>query len=516
MMAKLRALFILLVTLSFLFNFSPVCNLSKAEENVAPSDNLKDSVALPAATQTGKTEMAKKEAALSSELITVNFENSDISEVIRILSEKSGLNIVVGPDVKATVNLQLIDVPWEKALDVILRTYNLTYKKEPGLIRVMTLEQLKLEEEKVPLTTKIVVLNFARAEDVKTSFNSMLSARGKIETNARTNSLIITDLPENIVKIENVVTQLDSRTPQVMIETMMADVTMSTEDDLGIQWTFARNKSRTPYLAETTHPTGETLNAVGKSALVNVTQGLAGSLLPTTSAMDILFGQTILNSIDLTATLRAWQERKRVNILAHPIIMTLDNQLAHIELMAQIPYTQQTQSTQASAALSSTAFKDAGIKLDVTPHITTKDNYISMNLKVEQTFLSGYTPDSQPIIDGRKAETNLLVKDGETIIIGGLRKKQDTITIDKVPFLGDVPILGVFFRKTLKSVSDVDLLIFVTPTVIKEPKMTSLEEGRLKLFERTPDEEKKFEFYDKKESKDKIKKEEVFTLRPPS
>jgi type II secretory pathway component GspD/PulD (secretin) len=171
--------------------------------------------------------------------------------------------------------------------------------------------------------------------------------------------------------------------------------------------------------------------------------------------------------------------------------------------------------------LSSTSFKDAGIKLDVTPHITTKDNYISMNLKVEQSFLSGYTSDNQPIIDGRKAETNLLVKDGETIVIGGLRKKEDSVTIDKVPFLGDIPFFGTLFRKKVKTVTDIDLLIFVTPRVIKESILTPQEEQRLKLFERTSEEEKNARILEKEATppeniKEKLKNEEVFTLRPPS
>jgi type II secretory pathway component GspD/PulD (secretin) len=200
--------------------------------------------------------------------------------------------------------------------------------------------------------------------------------------------------------------------------------------------------------------------------------------------------------------------------------MTLDNQSAHIELTEQIPYQQQTTSTQSSSAVSTTAFKDSGIKLDVTPHITTKDNYISMNLKVEQSFLSGYTPDSQPIIDSRKAETNLLVRNGETIVIGGLRKKEDTVTIDKVPFLGDIPFLGLMFRKKTKSVSDIDLLIFVTPRVISEAVLTEKDKERLELFNPSDEnkEEKKIDFFEgkKPEKKEDLKKEEVFTLRPPS
>ncbi len=514
MKSLFRGSFLLMILFSAQLCFPLFCDFSQGQDINELYRDLKDEPLVSAVKEEAKIGIPKKEEALrakeslaaSQELISVNFENSDIAEVVRVLSEKSGLNIVLGPDVKATVNLQLTEVAWEKALDVILRTYNLTYKKEAGLIRVMTLEQLKLEEEKVPLATKILTLNFGRVENVKTSFNSMLSARGKIEIDARTNSLIITDLPENITKIESIVTQLDTRTPQVMIEAMMADVKLVNEDQLGIQWKWARNENRA---------------SGARSAKTVVEQG--SSLLPSSTALDIVFGQTILKYVDFTATLRLWQEQKRVNILAHPIIMTLDNQSAHIELTEQIPYQQQTTSTESSSAVSTTSFKEAGIKLDVTPHITTKDNYISMNLKVEQSFLSGYTADTQPIIDGRKAETNLLVKDGETIVIGGLRKKEDTLTVDKVPFLGDIPLFGVLFRKKIRSVTDIDLLIFVTPRIVVDADLTGKEQARLKLFAPSAEEEKiessggkKRKSIKPKDSKEKLKKEEVFTLRPPS
>jgi type II secretory pathway component GspD/PulD (secretin) len=210
--------------------------------------------------------------------------------------------------------------------------------------------------------------------------------------------------------------------------------------------------------------------------------------------------------------------------------MTLDNQAATIELIEQIPYTQQTTSTESSSAISTTAFKEAGIKLSVTPHITTKDNYISMNLQVEQSFRSGYTPDNQPIIDSRKANTNLLVRNGETIVIGGLRKKEDSVTLDKVPVLGDIPVLGGMFRRKSKAITDVDLLIFVTPKIVVEPQLTETERSRLEMFTPSPDDEKRFNMLEKKpknktkpageaaisEEKAERIEENNFHLRPPS
>lgn len=511
-----KALAILFLSLFFLpLHFSKGSIFAEDLETEAELVNAQKSAATTTTVAPANEATPTSVEALGGELITVNFKNADILEVIGVFAEKTGLNIVAGPDVKATVNIELNNMPWEKALDVILKNYNLTYKRDERLIRVMTLEQLKLEEEKIPLATKVLTFNFAKAEDIKNSFNSMLSPRGKIEVNVRTNSLIITDLPENVEKIEAIAGTLDSRTPQVMIEALMADVKLSKEDQLGIQWKIARHDTATA-------PFGKSARAAYDQTL-----GLTGSV-----AGAITFGQTILKYTDLSYTLQLWQEQKRVNILAHPLIMTLDNQSAHIELLEQIPYTQQSQSTQSSSAIATTEFKEAGIKLDVIPHITTKDNYISMNLKVEQSFRSGFTPDNQPIIDSRKAETNLLVKDGETIVIGGLRKKEDTFTVDKVPFLGDIPLFGALFRRKISAVTDIDLLIFVTPKIVTEPKLTGIERDRLEQFSTPPpglEVKKRLATSKKKVNKqvspeppevkpigeEKAKEEDIFYVRPP-
>ena len=385
-------------------------------------------------------------------LLSLDFEDTDIKDVIRVLAHKGGVNIILGQDVEATVTIQLKDVTWERALDVILKNYNLTYKKEEGLIRVITLEQLRLEEEKIPMVTEVFTLDFADVTSIKSSLESMLSSRGSIQINTRMNSLIITDIPDRVKLIKQISQDLDLRTPQVMIEALMADVKLTDQDSFGIDWTLTANKLEKEYI---------------------YTQGL--QLAGSTSG-SIIFNKTLFEKFDLDSLVEFWKENKRVNILANPRVMTLDNLTATIELTEQIPFTSTQQTEQGS--YSSTSFKEAGIKLYVTPHITTKKNYISMNIKVQQSFRSGWTDDNQPIIDSRSAETNLMVKDSETIVIGGLRKKEDTLTVDKIPILGDIPLLGAFFRKSVKDVTDIDLIIFVTPTIITEPRFSKKEKER--------------------------------------
>ncbi|HOW35912.1 MAG TPA: secretin and TonB N-terminal domain-containing protein [Candidatus Omnitrophota bacterium] len=415
----------------------------------------------------GEEALSSESAVSEDGLVSVNFENVDIRDVVRILAEKSQMNMVVGPEVAATVNLQLNNIPWKKALDVILTTYNLTYKRDGDLIRIMTLEQLQTEDEKIPLSTKIITLNFARAGEVKNNFGSMLSSRGKIEVNDRTNSMIITDLPDRIANIEEIANRLDTRTPQVMIEALMADVVIAQDDQLGINW----------QLDQEMH--GPDVSGPKRSLVQNL-----GDLGPPGGI--ITFGTTLLTDKDLHATIAMYQRQSRVNILAHPQILTLDNLPAKINLTEEIPYTQVTQSTESSSAISSVAFKSAGINLQVTPHITTKDNYIYMAISVNQSFRSGYVPGgTQPIIDSRAAETNLLVKNRQTAVIGGLRRKNDSFAVSKLPLLGDIPFFGAIFRQRVGGLTDTDLLVFVTPTVVEERPFTPKENDRLQLFEET-------------------------------
>jgi len=422
-------------------------------------------------------------------LVSLDFEATDIKDVMRVLSQKSGINIVLGQDVEAVITIQLKDVSWRQALDIILKNYNLTYKEEENLIRVMTLEQLKIEEEKIPLVSIIVILDFADVEDVKGSLDTMLSSRGSIETNNRTNALIITDIPDKVKLIKEVAEDLDLRTPQVMIEAMMVDIKLTDQESMGLDLTFRPNKLETER---------------------SFTQALQ---LAGTASGSIIFNKTLFEKLDLQALIELWQENKTVNILANPRIMTLDNLTATIELIEEIPYTQVTESTE-GGSLQSTQFKEAGIKLYVTPHITQKGNYISMNIKVEQSFRSGWTSDGEPIIDSRNAETNLMVKDDETIVIGGLRKKEDTVTVDKNPILGDMPLIGALFRRTVKDFTNIDLLIFVTPKIITKPALSKKERVRFDEFS----EKREYEVEDLEITGPEFSpaiKEEPFSLRPP-
>lgn len=385
-----------------------------------------------------------------------DFKDADIKDVARAFSNISGINIIVSDDVKARVTLKVQNLNWKEALKMVTEAYNITLIEKENYFILTTVERLRVIEESGDLKTQVVRFNFVDVAEIKKTLTSMLSKRGKMEIDARTNSLVITDISEIVNAIQKVAFTLDTKTPQVTIEAMMLDLKLTDEEQMGIDWTMTHKDRPERSIAQTLSLTGSTTG-------------------------EIRYGKTIFSWANLTALINLWQEEKRVNILANPRILTIDNLTAAIDLIEQIPYTQVTQSTDGSSAMSSTQFKDVGVKLYVKPHIT-QDNHVFLNIKTEQSFRSGYTPDNQPIVDSRKTETNLMVKDGETVVIGGLRKKEDSSTRDKFPILGDIPLLGKFFRRNNNSKVDTELVIFVTPYVSSELKLSEVEKMHIQEF----------------------------------
>ncbi|MBI4845270.1 MAG: secretin and TonB N-terminal domain-containing protein [Candidatus Omnitrophica bacterium] len=395
------------------------------------------------------------ESGGDEKLVTINFTETDMREVLNILAYKGGVNIVAGDDVITMVSVQLKDVPWEQALDVILKTYNYTYKKDGNLIRVMSLARALEEEGKIPLVTKIVPLNFANVKELKSSLEKVLSKRGTLEIDERTNSLVITDIPETVNDIERAALELDSRTPQVLIEAMMVDVKITDKDQWGTMLTVLDLKSNNNASNLVTNMPGDQTNTFSFGA--------------------------VTDALDITSVLDVWIAQQKATILANPKVLTLDNEAAKIAITEEIPYLETVDS--GSGTTTNVKFKEAGIKLSVTPHITS-GQFISMNVKPEQSFKSGELL-GQPLIDKREAETNLLVKDGQTIVIGGLRQFKDNATYEKVPILGDVPFFGLFFRKRVIEQIETELILFVTPHIIRESLLSDRELEFLEMLDNT-------------------------------
>lgn len=387
-----------------------------------------------------------------SELVTLEVKDLDLKDVIKIISRASGLNIIMDNDVKAKITISLKDVTWQTALDNVLKTNELTYKKYDNIVRIMTTGTFTKEQDTMPVTTKIITLNFAKAADLQTSLSKILSARGNIQININTNSLIVTDTPDILAKVEELANKLDVRTPQVIIEALLVSVKLSDTDKSGLDYTITHKDTPKKQLVQT--------------------------LKPSNSVFDMYYGKTILPLWNISAQLSLFSQDKKVKILANPRILTLDNLPAQIEITEQVPYTFVSQSTDGTSTISTTQFKDIGIKLFVTPHIT-KDKYISLGVKAEQSFVASFVgATNEPSIDSRKVETNFMLKDSDAVVIGGLKKKDNTTTIDKVPLLGDIPIIGRIFRKHVSEIVNTELLIFISPHIMENSFLSEKEQEK--------------------------------------
>lgn len=385
--------------------------------------------------------------------IDLNLKEVPIQNALKVISAASGLNAVLDQDVQANVTIVLKDVHWRVALDSLLKTHGFTYAIQDNIIRVMTVTTKEKEKAAMqPLSTEVMRLNFAEADTLQGSLKTILSERGSIQTNVPTNALIITDTPEKLVEVQAMAKKLDIRTPQVMIEALIMSVKLEDDDRFGIDWT-ATHKERASRTAQ---------------------QTLSPDL--TDNLLQLTYGKTIFPKWNFTQTIQMYAEDKDTNILASPRILTLDNLAAQIEITEQVPYTFVSESTE-GGSVSTTQFKDVGIKLYVTPHIT-KDEFISLKVKAEQSFVASFTSAGEPAIDSRKAETNFILRDGETVVIGGLRSKEKTVTTNKVPFLSDIPFIGRLFKKDVMVSENTELIIFITPHIIETTPLATIDDRK--------------------------------------
>jgi type IV pilus assembly protein PilQ len=447
--------------------------------------------------------------------ISMDFKEADINNLLRIIAEVSGLNVVAGDDVKGKVTVRLVNVEWEQALDLILKINNLAYERDGNVIRVASQATLQREREArakaqqeeaqarlarartsvqvEPLQFRIMPVNYAKAADLLLKFTPLKTPGrpdSSIVADDRTNSLMITELPPVISRIETMLKTLDRPTPQVMIEARIVEATKTFSQTLGIQWgggaaATAKNTSfpnaytlfgTTQSNATTITPpapfTGTAVPAGGLGTaagpvpvLVNFAAGAAASAAP--AAIGFTIG-SLTQPVVLGAQISAAESEGKTRTLSAPKVMTLDNIEAEIRQGQQVPYT-----TIDSSGRTVVAFQDAFIRLKVTPHIT-NDRRISMKVEAEKTdpgtridFAGGFAfPLNQ-----QKATTNVLVSNGSTIVIGGLFKTTENYTENRVPFLANIPFLGMLFKS--KSIGPDDrneLLIFLTPTISEDPK----------------------------------------------
>ena len=405
--------------------------------------------------------------------ISLNFKNIKIRTLLQLLAEHAHMNLVVSDSVTGSMTLQLNDVPWPEALDIILTTQGLA-KRFVGRVVLIDKADLLVERENaalmeqeafkkmVPLHSALVQINYAKAVDLATMLNdksnSLLSLRGAVSVDPRTNVLWLQDTEANIKKIKGVLQRLDIPIQQVVIEARIVALVKSCEDELGVRWGISKQGGVSGTLAGANQlkqgilpPLAERLNQ-DFSALP-----LAGLGAPASIGLAIAkLGNGILLDLELSAL----ESEGRAEIIARPRLMTTNQQSAMIQSGEDIPYQQAT-----SSGATAVSFKKAVLSLKVTPQIT-PDGQLLMDLLITQDADSLQRVNGVPIVTTKSIQTNVLVNNRQTIVLGGIysRNKNDTIT--RVPFLGRLPIVGHFFSRKQTRLNNEELLIFITPRII--------------------------------------------------
>ena len=412
--------------------------------------------------------------------VSFEFKDIDIHNLLRIIAEISKKNIVVADDVSGKITVRLRNVPWDQALDLVLRSKSLGKEEFGNIIRVAPLATLESEAksraerrksliDSTPLSVSLISVNYATAGEMSARVKEVLSARGNVAVDTRTNTLIVRDLPENMGKVRSLVASLDLQTPQVLIESRIVEASTNFRREVGIQWggqglmsgvngnptglVFPSSVAVTGGAAENGSLGNPQVSNYAVSLPVGVTTGSGG-------ALGMAFGSAG-GAVQLNLRLSALEAQGAVKTISAPKVTTLDNATARISQGVSIPF------SQVSAAGANTQFFEARLSLEVTPHIT-QDASVLMNIRAENNQPDPGTRGSngQPGIARKEAATNVLVKDGETTVIGGIYVRGASTAQAGLPILSKIPVLGFFFRNSAELETKNELLIFVTPRIL--------------------------------------------------
>lgn len=453
------------------------------------------------------TVKARNSNLYTGKKISLDFQDIEVRRVLQLLADFTGINMVAADSVQGNITLRLKDVPWDQALDIILKTKNLDKRRNGNVIWIAPVAELiKAEDEEAkalaqsiklaPIQTDYIRLNYAKAADVlklieesrdgkgavsnrtansdSLALESLLSPRGSAVADTRTNTLIVNDTAQNIDKVRKMIDLLDVQVKQVMVEARIVRASTSFSKELGVKWGILSQgvtgnndllvggsdttlwNLREPEVDE---KTGKATYTIERPQNLNVDLGV------TNPAGRIAFGLISMSDFMLDLELSALQADGYGEVISTPKVMTADKQAAKIATGQQVPY--QTTTNSASGSTANTQFKDALLSLEVTPSIT-PDGKIQMKLNIAKDSIAGEAPNGELILNKNEINTNVLVNNGETVILGGVFEQTTANTQTKVPFLGDLPGIGRLFRKDVKSDDKQELLIFVTPRIVND------------------------------------------------
>ena len=434
-------------------------------------------------TKSEKEEIQKQKFGYTGERLSLNFQDIEVRAVLQLIADFTGLNMVASDTVRGNVTLRLKNVPWDQALDIILKSKGLGMRKDGNVILVAPQEEIaareKLEleaskqiEELAPLSTEFIQVNYAKAGElaalIKAKENNLLSERGNVSIDERTNTLIVQDVAASLESIRSMVTKLDIPVRQVLIESRIVNADESFAKDLGVNFGFSRTTSGQGTLSDNeAHLTvgggqpgdtdfggGTSFNS-GEENLM-VTLPVAGA----TGSFKLAYG--VIGSYLLQLELSAALAEGRGEDIASPKVITANQREAVIESGVEIPYQQAT-----SSGATSVSFKKAVLALRVTPQIT-PDDRVLLDLNVNQDTRGSPDVLGVPPINTRNVSTQVLVDNGETVVLGGVYSQNTSNTLDRIPFFGDLPYVGFLFKRTSEEKTKSELLIFVTPKILKE------------------------------------------------
>ncbi len=420
--------------------------------------------------------------------IDLDLKDADIHNVLRLLSDVGHVNVITADTVAGNITIRMRNVPWDQALDVVLQAKGLGMVRQGNLVRVAPLAELEKERELLiarrrqelelaPIETRLVPVSYARAEEIQPRARELLSPRGSIAVDERTNLLIVRDVAGNLNQVEELVRSLDTQTPEVLVEARIVEATSRYSRDIGIQW-----GGDATFSPSTGNPTG-----VAFPSAVGVAGGASDGSTPTAGlspfdrtvanpnfavnlpaavgtgsggAIGLTLG-SINNTVNLGVRLSAAEASGMVRIVSSPRILTMDNRDARITQGTLIPF------SQVSAQGVQTTFQEAKLQLFVRPHVTAEGS-VAMHVKVnrDEPDFTQTSARGDPTILKREAETDLLVMDGHTAVIGGIYTRNSGRNVDQVPFFGDIPILGLLFQRRRASDNRGELVIFLTPRIV--------------------------------------------------
>ena len=436
--------------------------------------------------------------------ISLDFQDIEVRRVLQLLADFTSINMVAADSVQGNITLRLKDVPWDQALDIILKTKNLDKRRNGSVIWIAPVTELiKAEEDEAkaiaqsvklaPIQTEYIQLNYAKVAEVlkllqdsrnpkgaqtnntnntdSLALESLLSLRGSAVADTRTNTLIINDTANNIDKIRKMIDLLDISVKQVMVEARIVRATTDFTKEMGVKWGIlsqgiTKNNDLLVGGSDQTLWDLKTPDSNGKYTItrpdnLNVDLGVT-----TAGASKIAFGLISMSDFMLDLELSALQADGYGEVISTPKVMTADKQKAKVASGQQIPY--QSTQTAGGSAVATTEFKDALLSLDVTPSIT-PEGKVQMQLNVTSDS-AGQIVNGNVAINKNEINTNVLVDDGETVVLGGIFEQETKNSQTKVPFLGDIPYLGRLFRKDVKSDNKRELLIFVTPRIVNDSR----------------------------------------------